>query len=55
MLEIKYFSSSIVEDVASKICDHYCKYPETYDEKEAGISMIDAICAHCPLVEGLKL
>ena len=55
MIEIKSFQSSIVEDVASKICDHYCKYPETYDEEEAGMDMIDAICVNCPLVEEMKI
>ena len=55
MIEIKFFSSSVVEDVASKICDEYCKYPEQYDEEKEGEPMVDKICSHCPLVVRLKL
>ena len=52
MIEIKRFQSSVMEEIASEICGHYCKFPETYNEEETGISMIDAICNHCPLVTG---
>lgn len=36
-------------DVASQICDHYCKFPGTYDEDVEGLTMQDVICAACPL------
>lgn len=54
MIEIKKFQSSLMEDIASEICDYYCKYPDTWDEDKEGRSMIDAICNHCPLVIGGK-
>lgn len=54
MIEIKKFQSSLMEDIASEICDQYCKYPDTWDEDKEGQSMIDAICNHCPLVIGGK-
>lgn len=42
-------SDSEIFQIASQICDHYCKYPDTYDEDEAGTPMAESICIKCPL------
>ena len=52
MIEIKRFKSSLMEDIASEMCDKYCRYPITWDEEKTGKSMIDAVCVNCPLVTG---
>lgn len=40
----------ILEEVASEICDHYCKYPDIWDEEKEGVTLIDSgICENCPL------
>ena len=32
------------------ICDHYCKYPEIYDEEVEGVPLAESnICKECPL------
>lgn len=36
----------IIEDVKEQMCDHYCKYPEQYDNND---KMIEEQCTHCPL------
>ena len=42
--------AKIMEDVVTKICDEYCKYPEQWDEEEAGMELRESeICKHCPL------
>lgn len=38
-----------MEDIAGEICDHYCKYPDTYDEDDQGAPMSEVICLNCPL------
>ena len=35
---------SLINDVIGQFCDHYCKYPEQYDNEE---DMLDEVCAHC--------
>ena len=40
----------ILEDVVEDICQHYCKYPELWDEEAAGVELSESdICAACPL------
>ena len=36
-----------VEDIKTQMCDHYCKYAESWDEDDGPIE--DAICKSCPL------
>ena len=42
-------SDSEIFQIASQICDHYCKYPDTYDEDAEGTPMAESICIKCPL------
>ena len=45
--------SEMLEDIASEMCDHYCKYPIVYDpEEHDDVELCDSeICANCPLVK----
>ena len=45
--------SEILEDIASEMCDHYCKYPIEYKpEENDGVEIFDSdICRNCPLVK----
>lgn len=47
--------SEILEDIASEICDHYCKYPSEYKpEEHDGVDLCESeICAECPLTKYL--
>ncbi len=39
-----------IESVKEDICNHYCKYPNEWDEKKEGIELCDSdICRDCPL------
>lgn len=39
-----------LEDIANKICDEYCKYPDTWDEEKEGCELCDSeICKNCPV------
>ena len=41
--------SQIIEEVASEICDHYCKYMHgSYLEEELD-EVLDKHCSNCPL------
>ena len=42
-------SDSEVFQIVSQSCDHYCKYPDTYDEDAKGTPMAESICIKCPL------
>ena len=38
------------EKLAEKICENYCKYPETWDKEKEGCALEDSdICMNCPL------
>ena len=38
------------DEIATEICEHYCKYPHTYDEETEGIPLCESeICKNCPL------
>ena len=40
----------ILEFIADKICNEYCKYPEIWNEEEQGCELSESdICAECPL------
>ena len=40
----------ILEDIASEICDNYCKYPGTWDEEKEGCELcMSEVCKNCPL------
>lgn len=42
--------SKQLEEIATEICEHYCKYPNKYDEEAEGIPLCDSdICKNCPL------
>ena len=36
------------EDLAAEICNHYCRFPEAYDDNDR---MIEEKCNDCPLRE----
>lgn len=39
-----------LEEIAGKICDKYCKFPEAYgDREEDRARMIEERCEKCPL------
>ena len=39
-----------IESVKEDICNHYCKYPNEWDEEKEGIELCDSgICENCPL------
>ena len=40
----------ILEEIASEICERYCKYPDTWDEEKEGCDLSESdICKNCPL------
>lgn len=39
------------EDLAAEICNHYCRFPEAYDDNNR---MIEEKCNNCPLGELVK-
>ena len=39
----------IVEEVKMEICDHYCKYPNMWDEEKEGTTLEEGKCTGCPL------
>lgn len=40
----------IIEEVRAEICEHYCKWPEKWDEEAEGCELIDSsLCSNCPL------
>lgn len=39
----------LLEDIASEICDHYCKYPEQYQGDKQD-DLFNEHCDNCPLV-----
>lgn len=38
-----------MEEVASNICDHYCKYPLVWNEEMLGPICDSEVCKNCPL------
>lgn len=42
--------SIMLEEIASEICNHYCKYPDQWDAEEKGMDLCESeICENCPL------
>ena len=41
--------SEQLEQIASEICDKYCRYPEIWDEEADGELCDSEICKNCPL------
>ena len=42
----------MLETLAEDICDHYCKYPDQWDEE--GCELCESeICRNCPLTKQL--
>ena len=40
----------ILEEIASEICEHYCKYPDIWDEEKEGCDLSESeFCQECPL------
>lgn len=37
------------EEIAEKICDKYCRYPEIWDEESDGELSESEVCRNCPL------
>lgn len=46
-----------MENIASEICDHYCKFPDQYfcagDEDAETEELVEQHCNMCPLVQFL--
>lgn len=39
-----------IQEIAEEVCNHYCKYPDLWDEEKEGIELSESdICANCPL------
>lgn len=39
-----------LEKIGEEICNHYCKYPDTWDEEKEGCMLMDSdVCANCPI------
>lgn len=42
--------SQQLEEIATEICEHYCKYPNEYDKEAEGVPLCDSdICKNCLL------
>lgn len=41
--------SQILEEIAAKICDEYCKYPDQWNEEKNGPLCESDVCVNCPL------
>lgn len=40
----------MLEEIASEICDKYCKYPNEWDAEQEGMELCESdICRNCPL------
>ena len=40
----------ILEEVTKEMCDHYCKWPEKWDEEKEGMELEESEhCLNCPL------
>lgn len=41
---------SLLENIAERFCDGYCKYPEKWDPEKEGCELCESgICATCPV------
>lgn len=39
-----------LEEIAEKMCDTYCKYPEKWDPETEGMELYESkICEECPM------
>ena len=39
-----------IEDIKTDICNHYCKYPDIWDEEAEGCELCESeVCTNCPL------
>ena len=42
--------TDILNEIAEDICEHYCKYPEQWDEEKEGCELCESdLCKNCPL------
>lgn len=49
MTELTGKINDILEDMVKEFCDHYCKYPEQWDEEKEGMELCESeICENCP-------
>jgi len=40
----------IIENTIEEMCQHYCKWPLTWDEEKEGMELSESdICCNCPL------
>ena len=42
-----------ISEVVEEICDHYCRFPEAYPERE-NQRMVEEKCNNCPLVRLMR-
>lgn len=39
-----------MQDIVTEMCNHYCKWPEQWDEEKEGFELAESdICLKCPL------
>ena len=42
--------TDMIEEVREKMCNEYCKYPDTWDAEKEGMELSEIeICDECPL------
>ena len=47
---VKIISQATIDEVTADICDHYCKYPGTWDAESKGVELYESeVCKNCPL------
>ena len=48
--KMRITTSDINDLVKDEICEHYCKYPDSWDEEKEGMELSESvICKKCPL------
>lgn len=48
--KMRITASDIKDLVKDEICEHYCKYPDNWDEEKEGVDLYSSkVCANCPL------
>lgn len=42
--------AEIIEEVVTRMCEDYCRYPREWDEETEGSTLVDSdVCINCPL------
>ncbi|MBO4520735.1 MAG: hypothetical protein J5787_05965 [Alphaproteobacteria bacterium] len=47
---VRTIAQATIDEVTADICEHFCKYPDTWDEDSEGVELYESeICKNCPL------